>query len=355
MTQPTKLRFLSFLLALAVLCALPSGPARAIVNSATPVPATKEVPSNTTVSIVITWRIVSGAPPVLMTVEADDGILRIGAAGTILRTTAPLSRTFNLPPALNNFTSTFTETLTVPRGFLQQALKAGEALTYSREFTDNGFTTSVVATVTIVPSTATAADFDVTQIRLTFGDQSAARTTEPGEKLVAVARLSTAGAGMLRGSWQVREGGVAGNWRTLRQIRQPISGQRDIHLTSPALPTDGEGRYDVRLALDEPDVAYDEPFISYFIGSGLDRTRATVTTPDPGKPIGPDTLIRWKPVNGAKAYRVEARQLAQHDDNAPPVAAMLVEADKFSVKPSPLFMEGLKADGKYQIWVIAIR
>lgn len=354
MTHANTIRLIPALLAFLALL-IPAAPAHAILNSATVSPATKEVPANTTVSFVLTWRLVSGAPPVNLKVEADDGILRIGAAGTILRTTPGLSKNFTLPPAVNTFTSTFTETLTVPRAFLLQAIKAGDVLTYSREFTDDNFATSTVVTVTIVPSTAAAADFDVTQIRLTFGDQSASRTTEPGEKLAAVARLSTTGAGMLRGVWQVREGGVTGNWRTLRQVRQPVSSQRDLYLTSPALPTNDEGRYDVRLVLEEPDVAYDEPFISYFVGSGLGRTRTAVIAPDPGKPVSPDTVIRWKPVSGAKAYRVEARNLAQHDENAPPDAAMLVEPDKFSTRPSPLFMEGIKTGGKYQIWVIAIK
>ena len=329
-------------------------PAYALLGSVRVTPPTKEVAVNAPVSFIITWKPNSIGPPVNLTVEADDGVLRIGNAGTVLRNTSGLSKSFTLPPALNGFVSTFTETLTIPRDFILRALKEGEALTYTREFTDDAFATSIFSTVTIVPSSAGAADFDVSRITLTFGDQSVSRSTQIGEKLITLAKLKTSGSGLVRGAWEIREGGVAGNFRTLRNFQQPVSGQQDVTIASPTLPTGDAGRYDVRLRLNNPDVTFEEPFISYYVGNELGEINAKVTAPDPGAPIGNDTLIRWKPVAGAKSYRIEARKLGS-DKGRTPAAAMLVDPDKFSARPSPLFMEGLNLGEKYQISVIVVK
>lgn len=353
MTMKTTKRLISCLMFLAFVTL--SLPAQALLSASIRVtPSSKEVAVNAPVSFAITWKPNSIGPPVNLTVEADNGVLRIGTAGTVLRTTSGLSKSYTLPPATNGFISTLTETLTVPRDFILRALKAGEALTYTREFSDDNFATSVFATVTIIPSSAGAADFDVSRIALTFGDQSLSRTTQAGEKLVALAKLKTSGAGLVRGAWEIREGGVAGNFTTLRSFQQPVSGQQDVTVTSPALPTNDAGRYDVRLRLDQPTITFEEPFISYFIGNTPDAQGVTVTAPEPGTPLGNATVIRWKPVTGAKSYRIEARRLGQ-DKDSPPASAMLVGAGKFSAHPSPLFLEGLDSSEKYQISIIAIK
>ena len=344
---------ISCLMFLAVLTL--SMPAMALLSPTIRVtPASKEISINATASFVITWKPRSVGPGVNLTVEADNGVLRIGTGGAILKNTGTLSRTYTLPPALNSFESTLTETLTVPRDYVRRALKAGEALTYTREFSDDGFGTSVFATVTIVPGSASAADFDVSRIALTFGDDSSSRTTTPGEKLIALARLKTSGAGLVRGAWEIRDGGVTGNFRTLRNVQQSVAGGQDAVLTSPALPTGEPGRYDVRLRLDAPDVTFDMPYISYYIGGMPGGDRVVVTAPEPGAPLTGDTLIRWKPVTGAKAYRIEARKLGRGEDG-PPDSAMMASPGKFSARPSPLFLEGLDPDGKYRISIIAIQ
>lgn len=351
-----KFRLFVFLLALVV---MGSSAAEAGITAASRgVPGTKNIANNTPATFTVTWRIVrnGGAGP--YTVEADDGELHLGSSvgptiGTVNNT---LSRTVNPPGAPNLFTLTFTDTITIPRAALRQAAEAGQPIIYLRNFTDDNFATSRDVTITINVTGGMGGDLHVSRSELRFDNGATACTAQTGVDLTATAFISTQGSGVLRGNWQVREGGGYGSFRTLKSVQVPVSAGQDIKLKSPVLPTDKNQRIDVRFDVTTPDdTGADTPIISCALlgndaqaKSVMSLKTTPVTSPLEFAPLHETTKIEWTPVPGAKAYRVDI--LAEK--NGAPVASQAAKAGSSHTSLSPLTLEKLDPSRRYIVRVV---
>ena len=343
---------LTILLTLLGLLLSPS--AYAVLSSASATPATATVNITGATPVPVTWRVVRAGAPGSVTVTSSQ--INFLLNGTVVASTnKALSKTMN---AVNNAEFfIFSEVVIVPRNILTQAAQSGQALTIERDFEEVSVVGTQTATVTAALTGGIGGSLAVTQLDLVFDNGSTSCTGQTGEERTAIARIRTSGAGLLRGSWQVREGGALGSYRILRAIQTPVSGTGYTEIRSPRLPTiTGTQRLDVRLVIDSPALNFGAPEISCSI-SGDDTPLQPAQTGNLVKiiaPLGPsilntDTLVKWEKKSGAKAYRIEILL----NDHGKPVASQMAKSEQTTAKLSPLTREKLEHNKHYIVRVLS--
>lgn len=339
--------------ALVALCVYSHGAMAALV-AGTASPTSVTVPANAPATKPITWTLNRGGAPGVVTLSSPqvDVLLNGTSIHTISKT---LTKTINTN--LNNTIFVFSEALTVPRAAIARALNSGGTLTVRRTFFEEGtaFTRDVDVAVNI--GSAGSADFSVTRIDLVFNDGTSSCQAKAGRPLKAIAKIEASGSGLLRGQWQVRKGGNLGSFRTLKTVQAAITAGNNTAIESPELPIDDSDRFDVRLVVTAPDIGFTEPLI-YCLVSGkasILRERddsgkeAEVISPPPHSTLTDKTTVSWKPVDGAKAYRIDIVV----DKNGEPVASQMAKKDSKQSSLSLLTLEKLRADERYTVRVIA--
>jgi hypothetical protein len=341
-----------FLPALMVLCML-SDAALAAFASGTASPASVTVPANAPAVKPVTWTLnrTGGAGNVTLSSQQADVLLDGNSIYTINKT---LPKTINT--TLNNTIFVISETLTIPRSVVARALKSGGTLTLRRTFLEEStaFTRNVDVALSI--GSSSSADFNVTRIDLAFSDSTNSCQAKSGKPLKAIAKIEASGAGLLRGEWQIRKGGNLGAFRTLRTVQTAITSGNNTAIESPELPLDDSDRFDVRLVVTAPDIAFTEPVIYCLVSGkasvlrkrGDSGKEAEVIAPPPHSPLNDKTMVRWKPVDGAKSYRIDIVT----EENGEPVASQMAKKDSKQSSLSPLTLEKLRADERYSVRVI---
>lgn len=329
-------------------------PALAIITSGTAAPAQINVPSNAPAVRNLTWTLNYAGNIGPVTLRSDQALVLLnGEAVHVI--SRPLSRTDQNNG--NFLTFTFPETITLPHAVVVQAIKTGGALTLRRVFTEEGpnFTRTIDVPVQVISSLT--GDFAVTRISLSFPDGSSTCAMKNGKLPRVVARIESAGTGMLRGEWQVREGGSLGSFRTLRMVQTPVTSGMAARLESPEVPLQQGTRYDLRLLVRDPVLGFVEPIITCMSERGqagmLSRTSkdrdAAVIAPLAFSPLNDATVIRWKAVPSAKAYRIDVLV----DQEKEPVASQMAKGNVLETKLSPLTLDKLDPKTRYSIRVIA--
>jgi hypothetical protein len=118
---------------------------------------------------------------------------------------------------------------------------------------------------------------------------------------------------LLQASWQIATPtSTPGNeiYRPLRLERRQLTGNGEVELISPPLPTSIQGQYLVALFVEEPGLGFDTPRLTYAIlppGAPLAQTAPLsirVTAPAAQAALVPGEKIRWSPSPSAAVYRI---------------------------------------------------
>jgi len=330
-----------------------------------------------TQSIVLHWNLVSSifgafGGPIPYTVTSTSG--RFLSLGTILGT---VNTTLSGSGVNTGTPSTvrITESLTVPAAVVLKAHQLGATyITFERQFDDGSGPLALDATLDIGGSSM--AQFAVTREALSFDDGSAVRVVQAGDKLAASGSISFIGSGSMRAVWEIAgPSSTPGKpqFRLLMPVTRGLLGHGPQVAQSPALPTDTPGYYVVRLRITDPPPGFDTPQLSYYVGdkhsARAGYTPMTVTGPDDGAVFDRDTRFSWRPVSGAKAYKVElfaspgtdpfrlpdvdARgassnpALVRKALSSPPAAGMIVAASQTEVALSSLTRAKLRPRSTY--------
>ncbi len=286
---------------------LPLAPAVAALVTVTPSPANFSLAMNQATAVTINWRIQRVTPPGPANVISNNGTLTI--AGTTITINRTLSR-----PTRGAEQVVLVETLVVPRSLLVRAIKSGAPLTgtYSRIFTEAG--TTQAASVTFDITTGGGASFGISRLDLKFlDDDSRATVRAVDSRLRAVARVRFTGTGLLQASWRIATPtSTPGNeiYRPLRLERRQLTGNGEVELISPPLPTSIQGQYLVALIVEEPGLGFDTPRLTYAIlPPGAPLAEATplsilVSAPAAEGALALGTKIKWSPSPAVAVYRI---------------------------------------------------
>lgn len=228
-----------------------------------------------------------------------------GAAPTLVQQLPPLER---LP---------FSETLMLPSSTVQALVQNGtRRLLVVREVDRGGVNGSFNRPATCVASLELASNLGgplaIRRIQLRFEPGSALRIVARDQPLQAWADLEYVGSGELVAQWEVAEPGSTSGapvFRPLARLRRQIEGGGRVSLRSPDLPTDRTGVFLVRLMSIDPDPAFDEPVLRYYVAADADSilepVGIIVREPANQALLDDDTIFRWSPIPGARAYRLE--------------------------------------------------
>jgi hypothetical protein len=277
-------------------------------------------PSNVAItggSVSITWTVSRDSAPPTATLKSTQGVFRAGATvvGTVDKVLAR--------PVTGAVTVTVPESLFVPRNVMVRAQELGfGTLTYKRTFDDTG--AAGAGGIILVMTGSSGGAFSIRRIELRFDNDSPIRILPRGEPLRAYALINFNGTGLFQAVWEVADPtSTAGEpiFRPLRIVRQHLTAGRRVKLWSPRLPTLVGGIHLLRLRITEPDPAFDDPLIRYFVAPEPPREVAPpivsmqLESPRQMSPLAPDTRFAWRAVPGARAYQLEIF-------SAPPVGAV---------------------------------
>jgi hypothetical protein len=272
-----------------------------------------------------------------------------------------------------NNVGTASESVTVPPGVVEQALRTNQVpLTFRRTFRTEGNEADAAMTLRVVPSSA--GPFSLMRMELSFlhPDQEPLRgrmirSYTPGritvsrhtKDLKVLAKLTYNGTGRLRAQWRV-DGQVLG---FVSQYLPP--GRRHVTLESPdapPIPTFDTGRHQVELEILDPVPEFDEPIIYYYVVRDRDsELQKPIHLDSPMElarlPVYKDAfkgpLFRWTPLEGDFIYIFELHNARSMDQggNQPVLTARTRDA---AYSLSAFDLEKLSPNTSYAWRVIAV-
>jgi len=285
---------------------MPVAPAAAVITGVRASPDRFNLAMNQATAVTISWRIQRTGASTIGGVSSTSGTLVI--AGT----TVTINRTL-FRPTLAGENVVIVETLVIPRSLLVRAIRSGGALTgtYQRIFTDGVIATGVV---NFDITTGGAASFGISRLTLKFlDDDSRATVRAEDSRLRAVARIRFTGTGLLQAAWQIATpASTPGNeiFRPLRLERRQLTGNGEVELISPPLPTSLQGQYFVALIVEDPGLGFETPRLIYTIlppGAPLAESAPQsilVSAPSPEGTMAPGAKIIWSASASAAVYRI---------------------------------------------------
>ncbi len=280
-------------------------------------PASITIPLAQPTTITVTWLVNSSPVPAsTYTVSSALGqFLAVGKGNTPLATVnTVLSSVVNVPAGFaGTGTAIITETVAVPAEVSVRAQRLGAySVVYARSFSDGSATTGTLQANILIGGSGLAS-FGISRIALSFNDGAVVRVVPARSALGAVADLTYAGSGVLRGYWEVADpGSTSGTpfFRLLQAVSQGAGGSGRAQLRSPALPTELTGLHMVRLRLTDPAPAFDPPVLYYYVGEAkpgtpFSFTPMTVLNPPDHAYLDPRTQFSWQAVKDARVYKIE--------------------------------------------------
>ncbi len=341
-------------------------PALALLSEPLVSPPRSAVALNRAARLTVRWQMVTDAGP---EVRSMAGELRDAAGNLLYRVERVLSRPapdagIPLPDGSSSRqTVRLNESLGIPAGVLARALNQGSTrLFYVRAFADANSTLSSQLVLDITG--AGGAGFSIGYLGLRFDDDSVRRLVQPDSPLRARARVRFAGSGQLQGVWEIADPASASGtpvYRPLRLVRKPLFGGEAVEFDSPPLPTARAGPYRLRLRVTAPALD-DVPVLQYYVSPATGRGAQPVELlgPAPGARLGPETRFGWRPVPGARAYRLEIHAPAgstgpaEAEQARAPLAGVLLGADEQQARLGALAWDHVRAGGRYRWRVVAI-
>lgn len=229
--------------------------------------------------------------------ESTFGYVR-DTAGNLIQTLGP-----HAPGA-------FTETIVLPPDTVQQLIQSGR-----RRLLITRPTAGPNCRAIVEYTGPLGGPLSITRIQLRFDEGSPLRIVPLDSEVHAWADLVYAGSGELVARWEVagpESSGGAPQFTVLDRVRRQIGGGGRTSLESPKLPTDRTGLFLVRLKIEptsDQHLDFEEPTLRYYVSQdgGARAAPAIITVFEPSHlgELHADTLFRWAPLDGARAYRVE--------------------------------------------------
>lgn len=279
--------------------------------SGTAQPASITIPLAQSTSMTVTWVVTTNPPPVPpFTISSSSG--QFTAPGWTYPINTAISGVYSGPVGAGPVTVIITEVVSVPQDLALLAIKAGfSSISYSRTFSDGTSTGSIAANVQIGGSGA--AQFGISRMALEFDDGAVVRVVPLKSRFSATANVSYNGSGMFTGYWEVADPGSTSGTPIFLQTQsvfKGLGGGERVKFSSQNLPTDIEGLYIVRLRVSAPQPAFEPPVLYYYVGEPKPGTPfafmpITVMNPPSQAYIDSTTQFSWRPVTGARAYKIE--------------------------------------------------
>jgi hypothetical protein len=245
---------------LAWIAALAGGVSHAAITGVSTQPAAANASATSATSASVAWNVQTSTGG---SVSSAQGTFRT-ATGVVLGTVSlPLNRT-----VAGAGTASFSETVLIPADVTYRAGKLGQtSFRYERDFKDSDTTNTGVFPVHI--ATAPASGFGLSQLTLAFENDKPLALVERDRKLIAHAKISATGGGMVKAAWEIAGPNPDGSnptYMIVATVHQTVSGSEPVTVQSPVLPTNVIGTYLVRLRVSEPASGIDTPVIHYYVG-----------------------------------------------------------------------------------------
>lgn len=332
------------------------GRATVLGGSVANLSATQNIPYTQASSVTVRWTI--SRDGVNNNVSSAFGLIRDGGDTTTLATIPTTLSRAQAPP---NNVFYFTESLRIPRSVLQSAYQQGfRQILYRRQFTDcppiAGPCGSAQLDIFFTVTGSSGGTFGISNYSLRFSDGGTATIVPQQQEVIAEARFGIAGAGLLRGVWEIATPASSSGsvfFTPLTMVtRQVIGGQ--LRLQSPKLPTRQVGNHLVRFRVIEPGLSTDTPALQYYVGPREAARLADVETTAPANNAGinSDTRFAWRPVDRAHTYKLEIASDGPAR-SADPVAGMLVKASRHNVQLNASLLQKLQPGRTYRWHVLA--
>lgn len=171
----------------------------------------------------------------------------------------------NISP--NSHTVMFSETLTVPKNVVLQAIDLNlSSIVYERLFDDGrGRSKGFVSLRIKNPSINVLA---VRRMLLSFVDGSVQQKINRGQKITALAQIWLSRAGLVNGQWMIAEEGMQDaklEFKKIAAISKFVEVAGPFVIKSPELPNHKSGRFLVKLDIDGSESTKDSPLIRYIV------------------------------------------------------------------------------------------
>ena len=263
------------------------------------------------------------------------------------------------------------ETVRVPASVVNRAKRLGVSrLWYRRTFTSTA-TTPVVVNVNVDLTSAAAADFAITRIRIYFEENNRPKITfkrnQTGGRAVSV-DVRYVGSGKLVGRWEHLDASqtplpnaeglsLPSQWRVLKRVIENLTygrsdGTRSVTFTldpkliKTQLPTHTPGTHRVRFVVEEPIQRIDFPQALFFVTAERDPVKYTIQLSEPanrslGLPFKP-LVFMWEGSENIVNYRIDIID----DDPDTPVFSAFTRDPKYRI-PGVLLEKNLLPGGSY--------
>ncbi|WP_299622665.1 hypothetical protein [Pelagibius sp.] len=349
-------RFARAAAATALLLAPLTGAAEAAVSEVTPKPARAQVATTGASSLTVAWQVdrtLVSPPPGPGTIASQRAELLIDGmvVGSIPQRLARATEGSQIPERL-----VFEETLVIPQAFVFRAIKLASPLVVRRSFADSFESGEAAASVTVVPSGPGSAGLTVQRLALAFDDESRVRVLAEASSLRAVAEITTSGAGLISGQWEVASASTTDGvpvFRPLTLVRQGVGASGRTVITSPPLPTAVEGSNLVRFRITTPETSFAEPLLRYYVTAPT-QGRILTTKPFPDEVLSEETRFAWSALAGVAAYHLELfaapGEAAVPDGTA--LAGIFVSAEQTAAHFNHFSLAYIPADRRY-LWKVS--
>jgi len=339
------------------------GSAQGAVQSVRPLPPRAAAVSGQDFSLPITWQV---------TLDATDTTGAVSAGGTFVNAVTGVPLGLGVPTTLGapvgGGVQLHPETVSVTGATLATWFSQGvRRIGYRRTFTQasTGTTQTGQLLITLAGSThedlrePAPGEVRVSRMELTFASGKRIEIAPRGGRLSARLALAYAGAGTLRGRWQVADpgGGHAALFRTIALVRKSLPPAQHVTLDSPVLPTNLAGRYALRFCLEVGATPGDECADSsagvQTIYEVVDTATGAIRALRPaGTSVGPATAFEWDAVPGASLYQLQVLRPGA-GDSLEFVTGLLVPGGTRSAALSPLVLSKLEPGTRYRWRVTA--
>lgn len=323
----------------------------------------------------VTWtgtvEQVGGGSP--LTLRSNRYVVRTRSGAVVGQGNRPLTRS-----GIRSGRAVFSENIRLTSSQLLRARQGGGGLILERTLTDD-FGNSHTARVPLNLTGPAQADFAVTAMKCRFHDGARVKIVDEGDPVHVVCDLQFDGpGGLLRGTWEVAEGGGSQLFfRPLQLYSNFVVGQNTVQI-SRTFTASGTGRHIVRFRVQEPELRSDQAQIQYYVGVSPDQVGAavlpapiSVLNPPPGSVPESGLEVAWSRIpDTATHVLVEFFTPGQlHEEPDPdereqlssallvrgdPAAGLVVPADRSRAEISRLVMEHLGGTGRIYMRISAL-
>jgi len=201
-----------------------------------------------------------------LTLTSDRFVIRSRSGTVVGQGTRRLTRR-----GIRSGRANFNETIRLSPSQVLRARQAGGGLFLERTLSDN-VGNSITARIPLNLTGPGQADFAVSAMKCRFHDGSRVKIVEEGDPVHVVCDLRFDGpGGLLRGTWEVAEGGGSQLFfRPLQIYSNFVVGQNRVQV-SRTFTARGTGRHVVRFRVQEPNLLVDQTVIQYYVGVDPDQ------------------------------------------------------------------------------------